>query len=136
MFSIDSNNNIEFTIGDTASLHVALYNIDGSKYSITDGDIIRFTIADQYCGNIVVQKDSASQIIPIYPSDTSNLISGVYIYDIKLITQSNDVYTPIGPSEFKMSYGTHIVKFPDNIETISNNSNLTNQVLSVSGVIV
>ena len=36
----------------------------------------------------------------ILPDDTKNLDYGVYKYDVQIITESNDVFTVIGPSDF------------------------------------
>lgn len=113
MLSVNSNNDITLTRGDSASLYIDLYDANGDKYSLKEGDYIVFSMAADYDAAAVLKKVSASPSIVLTPSDTEELIAGVYLYDIAIRTSSGDIYTPIGVSKF-----TIMPNLDSTIETI------------------
>lgn len=100
MFSVDSNNNITLTRGDSASLYADLYDANGDQYILKEGDYIVFSMAADYDTAAILKKISASPSITLAPADTQELTIGTYLYDIAIRTSSGDVYTPIGVSKF------------------------------------
>ena len=113
MFSVDSNNNITLTRGDSASLCVDLYDTNGDQYILKEGDYIVFSMAADYDTAAILKKISASPSITLAPADTQELAVGAYLYDIAIRTSSGDVYTPIGVSKFIITSN-----IDDTIETV------------------
>lgn len=102
MLSIDSNNNITLTRGDSASIEVLLENPDGSAYTLQSGDVLLFTVKHNcITENIIIQKDiSTNAIINIIPGDTNDLLYGIYFYDVQLTKANGAVHTVIPPRDF------------------------------------
>lgn len=102
MLNIDENNNITLTRGDSASIAVELKNPDGTDYSLQSGDILLFTVKyNCITEDIIIQKDISSDgIINLIPSDTNDLLYGVYFYDVQLTRTNGAVNTVIPPRDF------------------------------------
>lgn len=117
MFSVDTNNIISVTRGDSFSL--PLFINEGSdlkpiRYIIQPGDTIYFALmqCNQYFENAIVKKVFTSAnlnenndiIITFNPEDTEQLIPGKYYYQIKAKLLNEDgnyiVNTIIDKTEF------------------------------------
>lgn len=100
MFSIEGNT-ISITRGDTGLFDIELYDMDGNKYEMQDGDSIIFTVKKGTEGEeILIQKTGL--FIEIDPTDTKNLKYGTYKYDIQLTFADGRVCTVVTPSDFKI----------------------------------
>lgn len=105
MLAIDENNNITLTRGDSASITVSLKNPDGTDYELQTGDELIFTVKHNcITEDIIIQKDiSSNGIIILQPSDTNDLLYGVYFYDVQLTRANGSVNTVIPPRDFIVS---------------------------------
>lgn len=105
MFTIDSENTIQLTRGDTARFSVAIESdSEGGSYVMHEEDILRLTVKkstkDDESRFQKVIKGSTS--FHIEPADTKDLAFGKYIYDIELSTTAGDVFTIVGPATFEI----------------------------------
>lgn len=99
MLTVDSENNITLTRGDTAILTLTVKK-NGSDYDFSD-DLTQFTVKrNTVTSEIVFQKTFTGTSIQIDPSDTKDLYYTDLKYDVQLITPDNDVYTVITPHDF------------------------------------
>lgn len=96
MLSVDTNNNITLTRGDTAVIDLAI-TIDGEAYDYSN-DLVQFTVKkDTVTSDKILQKNFNGTSITIDPADTSGLDYQTFKYDVQIITQSGDVFTVIPP---------------------------------------
>lgn len=96
MLSVDTNNNITLTRGDTAVIDLAII-IDGEAYDYSN-DLVQFTVKkDTVTSDKILQKTFNGTSITIDPADTSGLDYQTLKYDVQIITQSGDVFTVIPP---------------------------------------
>lgn len=96
MLSVDTNNNITLTRGDTAVIDLAI-TIDGEAYDYSN-DLVQFTVKkDTVTSDKILQKTFNGTSITIDPADTSGLDYQTLKYDVQIITQSGDVFTVIPP---------------------------------------
>ena len=99
MLTVDSENNITLTRGDTAILTLTVKK-NGSDYDFSD-DLTQFTVKrNTVTSDIVFQKTFTGTSIQIDPSDTKDLYYTDLKYDVQLITPDNEVYTVITPHDF------------------------------------
>ena len=99
MLTVDSENNITLTRGDTAILTLTVKK-NGNDYDFSD-DLTQFTVKrNTVTSEIVFQKTFTGTSIQIDPSDTKDLYYTDLKYDVQLITPDNDVYTVITPHDF------------------------------------
>ena len=99
MLTVDSENNITLTRGDTAILTLTVKK-NGSDYDFSD-DLTQFTVKrNTVTSEIVFQKTFTGTSIQIDPSDTKDLYYNDLKYDVQLITPDNEVYTVITPHDF------------------------------------
>lgn len=99
MLTVDSENNITLTRGDTAILTLTVKK-NGSDYDFSD-DLTQFTVKrNTVTSEIVFQKTFTGTSIQIDPSDTKDLYYTDLRYDVQLITPDNEVYTVITPHDF------------------------------------
>ena len=102
MYEIDSDNNIFLTRGDTCVLKLAVTDSDDQPYDYSN-DTVQLTVkSSTYTNVVLIQKNISGDSFVIEPSDTSNLAYGKYVYDVQIITPSNQVYTVITPAEFNV----------------------------------
>lgn len=96
MFEIKKDNSILITRGDSAFFIVDLVNSDGTKYIMTFGDKLKFTVKfSPTVEDNMIQKESETNSFKIEPNDTKELDFGIYVYDIELITSAGDVFTVV-----------------------------------------
>ena len=99
MLTVDSENNITLTRGDTAILTLTVKK-NGSDYDFSD-DLTQFTVKrNTVTSELVFQKTFTGTSIQIDPSDTKDLYYTDLKYDVQLITPDNEVYTVITPHDF------------------------------------
>ncbi len=99
MLTVDSENNINLTRGDTAILTLTVKK-NGNDYDFSD-DLTQFTVKrNTVTSEIVFQKTFTGTSIQIDPSDTKDLYYTDLKYDVQLITPDNEVYTVITPHDF------------------------------------
>lgn len=99
MLTVDSENNITLTRGDTAILTLTVKK-NGNDYDFSD-DLTQFTVKrNTVTSEIVFQKTFTGTSIQIDPSDTKDLYYTDLKYDVQLITPDNEVYTVITPHDF------------------------------------
>ena len=106
MLTVDKDNTIHFTRGDTARLlrDRATNAVTGKEYVFTEEDEVTLTVK-----KTVMDTSPAVQIrVPggeafhIKPENTKALAFGRYIYDVQLTTAEGDVYTVIPPATFEI----------------------------------
>jgi len=102
MFVINKDKKIILTKGDTATIHVAVQDLEGKKYDIKPTDVITFTVKRTPNSNVSIQKEADSEhFIVIRPADTSDLQCGLYCYDVQLRSGDN-IYTIVPMSYFEL----------------------------------
>ena len=84
-------------IGDTGTFAFNLTSEEGD-FKLTEGDTIVFTVKKTKDSEPILQKtitqfEDGYCVVPILPSDTSNLEKATYIYDLKLIREDGNVDT-------------------------------------------
>ena len=103
MFSIDANNKIALTRGDSAEIQVKVIDKNGVERQIFEDDELTFSVAKIIGGEILISKTiTGSNQFNILPEDTSELDPGIYFYDIQLVTFTGKVYTIIPVSRFEI----------------------------------
>lgn len=103
MYKIDDDQNIFLTRSDTCSLKLSVVDDNDTPYDYSN-DLVQLTIkTNTYTPVIVIQKNIVGDTFKIDPDDTKNLQYGRYLYDVQIITNSNDVYTVIGPCNFVLN---------------------------------
>ena len=106
MFTVDKDNALHLTRGDTARLLLgSVVNlVTGKEYILSADDTVTFTVK-----KTVYDTTPAVQItvpggaaIHIKPEDTKEMAFGNYLYDVQLTTADGDVYTVIPPTKFEV----------------------------------
>lgn len=104
MLSIDKDNTIHLTRGDTARLSIdhAENTVTGEDYVFTAEDTVTLTIKKTVNDTVPVVSVSVpgGDVLHIKPEDTKPLMFGRYVYDVQLTTAEGDIYTIIPPSTF------------------------------------
>lgn len=100
MFELGRNNTIRLTRGDTCYIDVEVLG----NYELQEGDVLHFSVKKRakdadYAFHIALP---AQTILVINPSDTKDLDCGRYYYDIQLNTVDGEVFTLLGPCEFRL----------------------------------
>lgn len=103
MYKIDDDQNIFLTRSDTCALKLSVVDDNDTPYDFSN-DLVQLTIkTNTYTPEIVIQKTIVGDTFKIEPTDTKSLLYGKYLYDVQIITNSGDVYTVIGPSNFVLT---------------------------------
>lgn len=106
MLTVDKDNSIHLTRGDTARLLLGsvVNEVTGKDFVFSADDTVTFTVK-----KTVYDTTPAVQItvpggaaIHIRPEDTKELSFGRYLYDIQLTTADGDIYTVIPPTTFEL----------------------------------
>lgn len=99
-------NTIYLTRGDTFKAHLTISNPDGTEYTPSEGDYIRFAlkrdIEDEEC-LILKNIPNDTMILTIEPDETKGLEFGSYVYDIQITKENGDVDTFITASKLKLT---------------------------------
>jgi len=101
MLTIDKNNRITLTRGDTLTLELTLTNKDGAAYQPDSGDTLRFAVSKGYEGSATynlayeqsIPTDTLTFTVP--SASTKTLTYGIYNYDIELTHADGAVDTVI-----------------------------------------
>ena len=102
MLFVDDYNNIKLTRGDSAAFDLSVKQ--GTETYDYSNDLVQFTVKrNTITEDVVLQKTFTSGSISLLPSDTKDLHYGDLVYDVQIITSSNDVYTVIGPCTFELT---------------------------------
>ena len=91
-----SGTNIMLTKGDTFKATVTMTKSDGSSYTPSAEDEVRFAMKKNYTDQTpavlkVIPNDSL--LLKLDPADTKNLEVGKYVYDIQITYANGDVDT-------------------------------------------
>lgn len=102
MFEIEGTT-ITLTKGDSFYSLVELFKEDGDAYEPEAGDVIRFALKKHYFDaealvDRIIPNDT--QILHLFPGDTSDLAPGKYVYDCEITFASGDVDTFINEADF------------------------------------
>jgi len=108
MLTIDIDNNITMTRGDTAKFNIGVFSLDNnSPYVITANDVVMFTLrkepkksADDV--DFLIQKEAPLGLLTLDPADTEDLAYITYYYDIQITLENLEVYTIIGWRKFTL----------------------------------
>ena len=106
MLTIDNDNNITITRGDTGKFNINITSLDNNNpYVITDHDIVMFTLretpkrsADDI--DFILQKEAPMGLLTIDPVDTEDLPYITYYYDIQITLENLEVHTVIDWRKF------------------------------------
>jgi uncharacterized protein YbcV (DUF1398 family) len=95
------NNKIRMPIGDTGSIKINLFAVDGTTtYPLTDGDKVVFQVKKEVTdAEALITKEMATDgSITFSSSDTASLEAGVYAWGTALINSINntkDSFIPV-----------------------------------------
>lgn len=107
MLTVDKDNTIHLTRGDTARLLIdrAANAATGKDYVFTPEDKVTMTVKKTvYDTSPAVQLTvPGGAAIHIKPEDTKELAFGRYVYDVQLTTADGDVYTVVTPATFEVT---------------------------------
>lgn len=107
MLTIDKDNTIHLTRGDTARFRItqAMNLATGEPYVFLPEDILEFTIKKSVndTNPLIHKKVQGGEIIHLLPEDTKSLSFGRYVYDVQLTLANGDIYTIIVPTVFEIA---------------------------------
>lgn len=110
MLTVDKDNTIHLTRGDTARLQIdrATNTVTKKDYIFTANDTVKFTIKKTAIDSSPTVQITVpgGEAIHIKPEDTVSLAAGKYVYDVKLTTAEGDVYTVVELATFEVTKGT------------------------------
>lgn len=107
MLTIDIDNNICLTRGDTGIFTVTLLQENGEEYEPQEGSSMRFALSKKYgstSGECLIVKDipTSTMTLELEPEDTKSLPFGDYLYDIEFTDYLGRVSTVI-MAKFKIT---------------------------------
>lgn len=113
MFTIDKDNAITLTRGDSMQSEVVIITIDGDEYVPQEGDSLRFALkANRMTVNKgafinpepLIEKSISTNdlILRLVPEDTKDLPFGKYVYDVELTFADGYVDTFINCAPFDL----------------------------------
>lgn len=100
--------NIKMIRGDTESIRVAVEKDGGVKLDLVKGDVIYFTVKENYYSEdrkiqkVISEFENGEALITIHPEDTRQLKPGNYVYDIQLNRSNGQVKTIVPKSNFRI----------------------------------
>lgn len=107
MLTIDKDNTIHLTRGDTARLLIdrAANLATGKDYEFKPTDVVEMAVKKSVCDETALIRKSVSggEAIHILPEDTKPLAFGRYVYDVQLTTAEGDVYTVVTLATFEVT---------------------------------
>ncbi len=102
MFSIDENNNVKLTRGDTARMRVTV-KCDGQPYKLQPDEKLVLLVARAVNMPPVIKKTAPSaNVFQFVPGDTSALELFRHRYTVKLVRANGDEHTIIPWSYFEI----------------------------------
>lgn len=106
MVSVDANNKITMTRGDTLRQYIRMVDVLGNEYLPSPTDRIIFSVKRRYSDDeCVIQKEVPinTQILHLTPEDTKPLeMHKTYYYDVQLVRNNGDVDTFIAKAKLKI----------------------------------
>lgn len=103
MFVIDKHNKILLTKGDSASIKIEVVTCDDKPYIIKPTDVIVMTVKRSAEAAAAITKvANSTHNITFTPTDTNHLTPGLYLYDIQLTDENNQVFTIVPTSFFEL----------------------------------
>ena len=106
MLTVDEDNTIHLTRGDTARLLIdrAMNAVTGKEYVFTEEDEVALTVKKTVMDTspAVQIHVPGGEVLHIKPEDTKALAFGLYVYDVQLTTAEKDIYTVIPPTTFEI----------------------------------
>lgn len=111
MLSIDHDNRIQITRGDSAYITVSLTGLDGNPYDMISGDMLALTVRKKAedASPVLLQATSDTNTIVLKPAQTAQMEPGGYSYDIQLTTAAGDVFTVVGATKQSASLNNFLV---------------------------
>lgn len=106
MSSSVNGTKISLTRGDTFRAVVTLTRRDGTTYSPTAGDVIRFAMKKNYeDASVLIEKTIPydTLLLELEPEDTKPLAFGEYVYDVQITMEDGTVDTFIPTSILKLT---------------------------------
>lgn len=103
MLIIGSDNKITLTRGDTARIQVSITSADGSAYTPTTGDSVRFAMKKKYSDSeplVKIDIPIDTLLLEILPEHTKTLDFGTYKYDVQITMADGSVDTFIDRGVF------------------------------------
>ena len=95
MFTIDKKNKIFLTAGDNAELEICVFDITGAEIKITSDDKIVLTVRQTPNEPAIFSKEADGRTIYFMPSDTKDMIPGLYVYDVQFTNSDHEINTII-----------------------------------------
>ena len=93
--------NISIIRGDTGTIDINI-SVNGVPYQILDTDKIVFSVKKYYDTDAyAIQKTAESGKIKLLHTDTNELSTGNYVWDMQITTTNGDVAT-IGPGKLNV----------------------------------
>ena len=106
MLTVDKDNTIHLTRGDTAGFSIGriVNTVTKTNYTPTAEDTVTLTIKKPAldaapCVQIIVP---GGEVLHIKPEDTKSMAFGKYVYDIQITMADGDVYTIVPPATFDL----------------------------------
>ena len=101
--------NISMIRGDSEAIKVSCKDENGVDVHFADGDIVYFTVKrntrteEKILQKIVTEFTDGVALISISPTDTRELNTGAYYYDIQLNRANGQVKTIVPPSKITIN---------------------------------
>lgn len=87
------------TQGDTAGFNVSIRTKNGNQYILSNDDVIRMVVRKKANSEVLIEKTADSNgVIQFVPVDTKTLATGIYVYDIELV--SGEIVNTIIPLSY------------------------------------
>lgn len=103
MLTIDEENHIRLTRGDSAILSLSIEGENGEPYVPTDADLILLTVKHTTREKaVLIQKRLMDGAFRLTPEDTKNLDYWRYVYDVQLVQENGFTSTVIAPAVFEI----------------------------------
>lgn len=104
MYEIDGTK-ITMTRGDTVRIRIPL-DLDGEEYELQQGDAVRFAInTSEHEDEPILEKALDGYDLVLDPADTKDLEFGTYFYDVQItFAESGDVVTYIAKARLKLTW--------------------------------
>lgn len=88
-------NKIYLTAGDNAELEICVFDITGAEIKVTSDDKIVLTVRQTPNEPAIFSKEADGRTIYFMPSDTKDMIPGLYVYDVQFTNSDHEINTII-----------------------------------------
>ena len=103
-------NTIRITRGDSLTVNISLTDNEGFPYEPVEGDEVWFRVKKSAIAeDVLIEKsiDIENLVIDLVEADTKDLAFGNYVYEIEVVTTTNDHYTVIKNAPFIITEELH-----------------------------